>query len=313
MVMLGDHVHYEDGTLGDVGAALDKLEFLVVADAFRSAAVEKADVVFPTTVWAEKTGTFTNMERRVQLLRPVVVNKHADVHADLDVLLGIASAMGAPGLAFDSPASVFEEIVKAVPVYAGISHERLAAETVAVPKPSNDEPMPTQVLYSNDVQQGIQWPSPSKDDKPSSFLYEKSFRYGKARLAAIAWSERPATPTVAQPFLLAHGRVLIQSGRDADVTADGNRNRVGRTEELLLNTADAQKLGIEDGQAVKATSADGWSLTGTARVTDDVLPGVASLTTLFGEMATDIEGTEGPDAMNHVPRLRTVGVRIETA
>lgn len=313
MVMLGDHVHYEDGTLGDVGAALDRLEFLVIADAFRSSAVEKADVVFPTTVWAEKTGTFTNMERRVQLLRPVVANKHADVHADLDVLVGIALAMGVPGLAFDSPASAFEEITKAVPVYAGISHERLAAETVSVPKPSNDEPLPTQVLYSNDVQQGIQWPSPSKDDKPSPFLYEKSFRHGKARLGAIAWSERPVTSTVAQPFLLAHGRVLIQAGRDAEVTSDGNRNRVGRTEEFLLNTADAQKLGVEDGQPVMATSADGWSLTGTARVTDDVLPGVASLTTLFGEMATDIESTEGPDAMNHVPRLRTVGVRIETA
>ena len=72
MVILGDHTHYEDGTFGDVGDVADRLEFLVVSDSFLSPLAERADVVFPAATWAEKLGTYTNVERRVQLLHPVV-------------------------------------------------------------------------------------------------------------------------------------------------------------------------------------------------------------------------------------------------
>jgi predicted molibdopterin-dependent oxidoreductase YjgC len=308
MLILGDHVHYEDGTYGDVGAALDKLEFLVVSDPFLSEAAKRADVVFPATTWAEKRGTYTNVERRVQPLRPMVEPHNTEARSDLDIVAGIATAMGARGFVYDGPEAVLMEIGEAVPFYGGITYESLMAGAVETPKPSNDNPQPTQVMYSDRVVQGVKWPC-VKDGQETAVMYEGGFRYGKAKLGVLSWGERPA-PSDELPLMLVHGRVLAEKGRPADVVEENGRNHVGRTEELLLHPDDAERLGIEDGQLIRAADRDGHVAEGVARLTDDVLLGVVSLTTLFGELATKVEESDAPDAMNHLPRLNAKPVRV---
>ena len=313
MLILGDHVHYEDGTLGDTQAAFEKLEFLVVADAFLSPAAQQADVVFPAATFVEKTGTITNMERRVQPLRQVKSKAHGSARTDLDLLGALAGVMGTKGFDHSGPEAVLEEIAQVVPQYAGISYQRLLDEAVVTPKPSNDNPLPTQLLYSNQVAMGIQWPCESADHEGTPHLYADGFARGKAQLAAVEWRERPKHDNTNFPLLLAHGRVLAQTGKPTGVESDGGANRIRRTEELLINPADVARLGLADGQAVRAVTERGARLAGIVRASDDTHPGVVSATTLFGELASALDASEHPDPMNHVPRLEAAAVRIEPA
>ncbi len=309
MLMLGDHVHYEDGTLGDVTGGLDALEFLVATSAFPSAVTERANVVFPAEVWAEKTGTYTNVERRVQPLRKVAKNKRVDSRSDLEVLCAVAQAMGAQGFAWDGPPQVLDEIAEAVPEYAGVSWERLLRERLDIVTTPSDEPQPTQVAYTGNVLTGLQWPCAPVDASDDGQLFVDRFRHGKARLQPVAWHPRPAVGTEF-PLMLAHGRVLIEPGRKPNVTVVGKRNRVEREERFVLNPADAAAANLNEGDAAAVTTADGVERRGTVVLSDAVPAGMASLTTLFGELAVEVDASDRPDPMNHIPRLNAVPVRI---
>lgn len=309
MIMLGDHVHYEDGTLGDVLGGLDKLEFLVATSAFPSAVTERADVVFPAEVWAEKTGTYTNIERRVQPLRKVTKNKRVDSRSDLDVLCAIAGAMGASGLPWDGPPQVLDEIAQVVPEYAGISWERLLRERLDIVTTPSSEPQPTQVMYTGNVLTGIQWPCAAEGSEDDGELFVDRFRHGKARLQPVAWHARPVVDAQF-PLMLAHGRVLLEPGRKPNVTVIGKRNNVQREERLVLHPADAAAAGLGEGDAAIVTTADGAEQRGTVVLSDAVPTGVVSLTTLFGALAVEVDASDRPDPMNHIPRLNAAPARI---
>ncbi len=309
MLVLDDHVHFEDGTLGDVTGALDALEFLVATSAFSSTVTERADVVFPAEVWAEKTGTYTNIERRVQPLRKVAKNKRVDSRSDLDVVCAIAGAMGAQGFSWDGPAQVLEEIGQAVPEYAGISWERLLRERLDIVNTPSDEPQPTQVMYTGNVLTGLQWPCAPEGSADEPEMFVSRFRHGKARLQPVAWHPRPAVGAEF-PLMLAHGRVLLEPGRKPNVTVVGKRNRVEREERFVLNPADAAAARLGEGDAASVTTADGSERRGVVALSDAVPAGVVSLTTLFGELAVEVDSSDRPDPMNHIARLNAVPVRI---
>ncbi|MDA1035784.1 MAG: molybdopterin-dependent oxidoreductase [Chloroflexi bacterium] len=310
MVLLGDHAHLEDGTFGDAQAALDKLEFLVVADAFMSEAASRADVVFPTTVWAEKNGTFTNLERRVQPLKMVVESKKPDVRSAMDILTAIGAATGTPGFGYEDSTEVMSEIAVNVGIYTGITYERLLDEGVPTLKPSNDNPQPTQVMYSDVVYHGVQWPCAPADDQGTDAMYADGFRDGKADLAELSWSE-PQEPPDGFPLMLVPGRVLIQPERDVEVAEVNGANRISRTDAVVLNPDDAEQMKIVDQQPITLVTSSGREIAGVATVSNAALRGVVSLTTLFGELATDVQASERPDAMNHIPRLRAEPVQIK--
>ncbi len=312
MLVLGDHTHYEDGGLGDTLSALNKLEFLVVSDAFMSPAAERADVVFPAEVWAEKTGTYTSIERRVQPLRRVMKNKRVDARSDLATLAELARAMGAAGFGCGSPEETLEEIGCAAPEYAGITYERLLRDRIEIATPPDDEPQPTQVMYTGSVAAGLQWPCPDASASGSPRLYANGFRHGKARLQPVAWHPRPSRDAEF-PLMLAHGRVLLQPGRKPDIVADGKRNRMEREEQLLLNPADAAAAGLAEGQRAQAVTDRGAEHSGVVVVSDAVPEGVVSLTTLFGELAVEVDSSERPDPMNHIPRLHAAPARVRAA
>ncbi|MCY4448183.1 MAG: molybdopterin-dependent oxidoreductase [Chloroflexi bacterium] len=309
MLVLDDHVHYEDGTLGDVTGGLDALEFLVATSAFPSAVTERADVVFPAEVWAEKTGTYTNIERRVQPLRKVAKNKRVDSRSDLDVVCAIAGAMGARGFSWDGPAQVLDEIGQAVPEYAGISWERLLRERLDIVTTPSDEPQPTQVMYTGNVLTGLQWPCAAEGSADEPEMFVSRFRHGKAQLQPVAWHPRP-TAGAEFPLMLAHGRVLLEPGRKPNVTVVGKRNRVEREERFVLNPADAAAARLGEGDAASVTTADGSERRGVVALSDAVPAGVVSLTTLFGELAVEVDSSDRPDPMNHIARLNAVPVRI---
>ena len=326
MLLMGDHVHYEDGTMGDVASALDALDFLVVTTAFATPQSERAHVVFPAAQWAEKQGTYTNLERRVQALRGVVSNRAVDSRSDLQIIASVATAMGARGFDHEGHEEVLDEIASVVPMYAGISYSRLLSEAIDPPKPPNGGPQPTQVMYSDHVLTGLQWPceaakdptvfvegvSVSLENQGTVILYAQQFRYGKARLGELGWHGRPAAVD-GFPLVLTEGRVLAQPGHAAQVASDGTRNRVGRDEQIVLHPSDAERLGLQEGSRAIVTASNGRSLAGIVHTTEAVQAGVVSVTTLFGDLATEVDAAEHPDPMNHLPRLNAVPAKVEPA
>ena len=312
VVVVGDHAAYYDNTLGDVAQALGQLDFLMVTDAFLSPLAQQADVVLPASTFLEKRGTYTNLERRVQPLKQVFQPKNLQARPDYHILADLATRMGVSGFQRHGPEDILDEAARLVPLYGGISYARLLAEAVQTKKPSPDNPMPTQVQYSDWVSAGLQWPCPAPGHPGTPRLHEGTLDGQKVRLGELVWVTVPRHRDEQFPFLLAPGRLLAQPGQPLELIRQGKRNQVQREEYLVIHPEDAGLHGLTEGQAARAMTGTGDRLAqGTVRLWNEAHRGVVAFTTLFGEMAVALDSSEHPDPMNHVPALAVVPVRVE--
>ena len=140
--------------------ALKHLDFLVVQDIFLTETAQLADVVLPSACFAEKDGTFSNTERRVQRVRKAVTPP-GEARDDWWIICQIATRMGYPMQYADSRA-ILEEIARVTPSYAGITYERIESE-------------------------GIHWPCPTEDHPGTPILHTEQFTRGKGMFHAIEW------------------------------------------------------------------------------------------------------------------------------
>ena len=278
--IIGDSPSFTNGELGEFVEALKELDFLLVQDTFPSEVSELADVVLPSATFAEKDGTYTNIERRVQLLRPALGPK-AEEEPDWRILCRIAERMGAQGFDYGDSAAVFNEIAALMPDYAGLSHPRLLAG-------------------------GVQWPCPDDSSRGTAVLGAD----GDTRPVLSPVTMRTTAPTgdSEYPFLLARGRVLHMPNADAGVRLDGDRYATDREPEVELHEEDARKLGVVDGERVEVVHQRGV-LSGVARI-DGPLRGVVSTTELFGELILDLESSDSPDPMLKTPGLPMLPARV---
>ena len=311
MVLLGDSPNLSNGRLGDGLVALDNLEFLVVIDSFMSAPAKLADVVFPRCTFAEKDGSFTNLERRIQRLKPVFQPKHGASKSELWVLGQLGQRLGVEGFAHASSAEVMEEISRVVPAYAGVSHAKLDAAASLVFQSGLGSPKPTQMLYAGRTHSGIQWPVPDDSSKGTPVLYKENFPAGKAILIAPEFRTPETSSDPDYPAWLAPGRVLLQRDRESTVELEAKtkRNRVVRKEVVEINAGDAASWSIAEGDTVQVESRD-TNLTGTARYNSTLPSGLVAVTGLFGQLVVDLESSEEPDPMARVPGLDLVPVKV---
>jgi formate dehydrogenase alpha subunit len=310
MLVLGDLAYFTNAT-GDGYEALEQLEFLVVHDAFMGAAAQRADVVLPATTFADEDGTYTNLERRVQLLTKAITPPNLEARSAWQAVCQLARQMGEAGFDFEGTAQVFDEAAFiASKIYGGISHRRIAREAVLMLRPDVMFPQPTQLLTSDRVSKGIQWPCPDVNGPGTPVLYSNEFPGGKAWLSPVA------TPAPAQqlpdefPMFLVPGRVLAQEDEDVGVERIDETNHIMRTELIGIHPEDATSSGIQEGDAVEVVSAT-ERLRGVASVTEDTHQGVVAMTTLFGELATRLQASDDPDPMVKVPGLVVRPVRLE--
>ncbi|MBI2855309.1 MAG: molybdopterin-dependent oxidoreductase, partial [Chloroflexi bacterium] len=256
MLVIGDSPSFSDGGLGNVQEMAQGLEFLVVQDTFLSGLAQVAHVVLPSVTFAEKEGTFTNLERRVQPLRKVLEVESTQAMPDWWILCEIARAMNAQGFDYHCPAQVLDEIARLVPTYAGISYKRLLSKAgLLEPAQWPSNPLPSQLYPTASGQNdGLQWPCISQEGDDTPVLYADGFTQGKAKLTPMEMRAAPSMTTSEYPFLFLPGRVLHQPQIELQIQTNGRRNQISRDELLGLNPADAAGLNIAEGDWVEIAS-----------------------------------------------------------
>jgi len=284
--LVGENPVLSDPDATHVRKALERLEFLVVQDIFLTETAQLADVVLPAASFAEKDGTFTNTERRVQRVRKVIESP-GESRPDWWITCQIARMMGVKGFDYQNPEEIMSEITRLTPSYGGISYQRIE-------------------------QGGLQWPCPTPEHPGTVFLHKDTFSRGKGKFVPLQYRPSAEQPDADYPLILTTERSPYHF-HTSTMTRKVKGLRTLRTGELVeINPADAQKLGITDGQMVKVSSRRG-QVTATARVTTVSPPGVISMTFHFAESPTNVLTSPALDPIAKIPELKVAAVRVEPA
>jgi len=281
MYIMGEDPALTDADANHVRKALDSLDFLVCQNLFMTETAKYADVFLPAACYAEKDGTFTNTERRVQRVRKAV-EPPGQCRPDWEIICDLSRRLGHP-MDFDSPEEVFEEIRTLVPQYAGITYERI------------DEA-------------GLQWPCPDEAHPGTRYLHEGRFTRGKGLLQGIPY-EAPAELTDDEyPMLLTTGRMLYHY----NIMTRHSQNLEGlRPYELAeINPADAEALGLDGGEVVRVSSRRG-SITTRFVATDRVPPGVMFMTFHYKESPVNELTNAAFDPVTMTAEFKVCAVKVE--
>ena len=288
-LVIGNSPNFNNGRLGDAVSALAELDLLVVHDTFLTPLAQRADVVLPRVTFAEKDGTYTNLERRVQRIKPTV-SRNDGARPESWVLTQLGQRLNPDHYPAMTPAETFDEIAQVMPIYGGISHRRLESEGSLVLRTQLESPQPTQVLYASKQHRGLQWPCPDPSHPGTSTLYSGGFTESKAVPFTPTFHVTPPGPPAYYPLWFAPGRVLLQQHREMEVVK-GKRNRIKREEWVEVNPGDAEGMGLAEGDKVAIETADAV-IPGVARFNSLLPKGVVACTSLFGQLAIDMQASE---------------------
>jgi len=283
MYVFGEDIAQTDPNVHHVEEALRSLELLVVHDIFENMTAKLAHVMLPGSSFLEKTGTFTNAERRVQMVREVVPPP-GNARRDLDILFDLSTRIGYE-MPHPDAASVMDEIAELTPQWRGISHERLG-------------------------KQGLQWPVPSKDHPGTAVLYEDGFATPtkRARLFCADWEPPGETASEQLPFILITGRQLAHYNSGTQTRRTGNVD-LQPADLVEIHPTDAERLGIVDGSFVEIASARGTVQTW-ARVTTRVAPGNVFLSFHFPEVKTNLLTSGNSEPNVRCPEYKVTAVAV---
>jgi predicted molibdopterin-dependent oxidoreductase YjgC len=282
---MGENPLLSDPDLHHVKKELQKLDLLVVQDIFLTETAGLADVVLPSASFAEKDGTFTNTERRVQRIRKIV-DAPGEAKPDWEIITGLSSRMGYP-MNYSSAKEIFEEMAKVTPSYAGISYERIEKE-------------------------GIQWPCPTAEHQGTKYLHKDRFSRGRGLFHAIEYIPPAELPDKEYPFILSTGRVLYHYH-----TGTMTRRAQGPTERcpeslVEINPADAARFGISEGQMIKITSRRG-TLKAKTQITQKSPQGTIFMNFHFAESPVNLLTNPVLDPTGMIPEYKVCAVKLEAA
>ena len=284
LYVMGENPLLSDPRSGHVEEALEKIDFLVVQDIFLTETAQLADVVLPATSWAEKDGTFTNSERRVQMVR-AAIEPVGNSYPDWRIIQRISQLMGTP-MDFSTPEQIFNEIRRVTPLYAGISYARIEKEG------------------------GIQWPCPDIDHPGTPYLHKDGFKRGKGLLTAIEYKPPAELPDETYPLLLTTGRMQFHYHTGSMTRRCKSLNTLAPESLLDMHPEDAKKLGIEEGELVRLSSRRG-SIEIKVHITESVNRGEVFATFHFSEAPINRLTNDALDPIAKIPEYKVCAVRVE--
>jgi formate dehydrogenase alpha subunit len=282
MYIIGENPLVSDADLGHVEESMKHLDFLVVQDIFLNETAQTADVVLPSACFAEKEGTFSNTERRVQRVRKAV-NPPGQAKDDWWITCEIGTRMGYE-MKYQNSEEIFEEIRKVTPSYAGITYDRIEKE-------------------------GIHWPCPNIEHPGTPILHIGKFTRGKGVLHAIEYIPPAEQIDDEYPLYLTTGRLLYQyhSGTMTMKTEGLNERAPGTYVEI--SPQDAAKLDLVDGEKVKVASRRG-EIKADVKISDKAVDGTIFLPFHFAEAAANRLTNAALDPVSKIPAFKVCAVNV---
>jgi len=285
LYIIGEDPVTSDPNISEVRRALEKLEFLVVQEIYMSPTAQMADVVLPGASFAEKSGTFTNTERRVQLINKAIEPVGAS-RPDWQIVCDVATRMGYP-FRYGSTAEIMDEIASLAPIYGGISHERIRKV-------------------------GLQWPCPDKNHPGTKFLHKDRFTRGLGQFYGIEDIPPAEVPDDKYPFILSTGRIRFHY----------NTGTMSRRTYLLerefpfmfveVNRYDAEKLGIRDMDNCMVSTRRG-ELIVRAKVSDKVKEKVLWMPFHYAEAPANLLTNDAFCPISRTGEYKACAARLERA
>jgi len=285
MYIMGENPALSDPDICHVRKALEEIEFLVVQDIFLSETAAYADVVLPGAAFAEKGGTFTNTERRVQLVRRVL-SPPGEAREDWRILLDMARTAG-QDFGLDSESAVFDEMAALTPSYAGMSPARLD-------------------------QAPLHWPCPSPDHAGTPILHTERFTRGKGLFHVVSYRPPAEEPDAEYPLILTTGRILYHFHTGTVSRRSASLDSLAPEGYVEINPATAAALAVADGERVRVSSRRG-QIEIRCRVTERVGREVVFIPFHFAESAANVLTNAALDPQAKIPEFKVCAVRVEKA
>ena len=267
---------------------LKAVDFFVIDELFMTETAKYADVILPGRSYAEKEGTFSNTERRVQRVRKAV-EIAGDTKPDTWIFTEIMNRMGYPQPHL-TPAEIMDEIASVTPSFAGISHARLDSEEVNG--------------------QGLQWPCTSKDHPGTPILHVGKFARGLGYFRPAAYVPSMEQPDDEYPLIMMTGRILEHYNACAMTGRTEEINEIAGNSFIEINKEDADKLGIETGEMVRITSRRG-TIQARAEVAYKTNPGECWMPFNFLEGNPNWLCSDALDSISRTPEYKVCAIKVE--
>ena len=286
MYIMGENPLLSDPDINTVKRKLGELDLLVVQDIFFSETAELAHVFLPAASFAEKDGTFTNTERRVQRVRKAI-EPPGEARADWRIIADLSNRLGYP-MNYTHPCEILDEIQKVCGIYAGITCD----------------------ILENSF--GVRWPYDGKSKEGTSYLHGKRFKTksGRGIFHAVDYLPPPEEPDETYPFIMTTGRSGFQWHTGTMTRRTPNLEREAPEAYVEINPKDADSLGIKDGDRVRVSSRRG-EIELKARITGGIMPGVVFIPFHYKEAAANLLTGHFLDPISKIPELKVTAVRVE--
>jgi formate dehydrogenase alpha subunit len=285
LYIVGENPLVSDPDLNHAEKAIGNLDLLVVQDIFLTETAQMADVVLPAFCFAEKEGTFSNTERRVQRVRKAV-EAPGFAREDWRIICEVATRMGYP-MSYPNSNAIFEEITKVTPSYAGITWDRIENE-------------------------GLHWPCPTADHPGTPILHTKQFTRGKGMFHAIDHRPPAELPDKDYPFMLTTGRVLYHYHTGTMTMKSPGLNTMSPECFVEISPNDAQRLGFEDSTMVDVLSRRG-KITAKLKISSKAVDGTLFIPFHFAKAAANRLTNAKVDPVAKIPEFKVCAITIRKA
>lgn len=283
LYFMGENPALSDPNLNHTRKALEEVEFLVVQDIFLTETAEYADVVLPAASFAEKDGTFTNTERRVQRVRAALPSP-GEARDDWKIICELSTMLGYP-MQFKNASQIMDEIALVSPIYGGISFERI-----------------------DDV--GIPWPCLDENHPGTKYLHKDKFSRGLGKFHPVEFRAAAELPSDDYPFVLTTGRQLYQFHTGTMSRKSKAIDQKSPTGYVEINVEDAKALKIKNNDKVKVSTVRGEIET-FAMVTENIGKNWLFIPFHFAEAPANILTNDALDPMAKIPELKTCAAAVE--
>jgi predicted molibdopterin-dependent oxidoreductase YjgC len=283
LYVMGENPMLSDPDLNHARKAFRNLDFLVVQDLFVTETAREADVVLPAASYAEREGTATNTERRVQLMHKVL-DPRPGARPDWQIICDLATRMGYP-MHYESAAEIFDEIASLTPSYAGISYERLRRG------------------------ESLCWPCPTPDHPGTPILHQERFARGLGKFHAVEYRDPDEMPDDDYPMVLTTGRTLEHFHTGTMTRRSRGLDALVPGPYVEMSFADADRLSVADGDPVRIESRRG-AIEVPARVHERVDEGVLFIPFHFWEAAANELTNPAVDPTAKIPEYKVCAARV---